>query len=85
MADRINARVDDELARKIAYIRRSMKMSTTDVVTESIGHYYHTLKSAGSRAREVLCENGFIGCADGPEDLSIMYKNELSDSIAEKI
>ena len=34
---------------------------------------------------ELLMEAGFIGCAEGPADLSATYKEELTRSLDEKL
>jgi len=84
MAHRLNARVDDELAAKVEALRRLTKKSTTDIVKAAIELYYDTVRGTGGRAADLLEQAGFIGCADGPEDLSESYKDELASSLADK-
>ena len=81
MTERINARLDPELARKLEYLRQRTGRSTTGVVKASIEAYYERLAGA-ERPFERLQD--LIGCARGPSDLSATYKRVLSDSLARK-
>jgi hypothetical protein len=83
-AHRINARLPAEVARKVAYLERRTKMSTTEVVLASIERYYDAMTRGEGTAEEALAEAGFIACADGPADLSTTYKGELAGSLAKK-
>jgi predicted transcriptional regulator len=81
---RINARLDDALARKLEDIRRRTGQSTTDVVLTAIEQYHERLEPpAGSRAAAIFEETGFLGCADGPRELADAYKSYLDFSQAE--
>ncbi len=81
MATRLNARIDEGLARKVEALRRATKQTTTEVVRVAIERYY---EQVGTEARpyDALARGGFIGCADGPADLSVTYKRELTRSLA---
>ncbi|HEY3816469.1 MAG TPA: hypothetical protein VGL81_04825 [Polyangiaceae bacterium] len=81
---RINARLPPEAARKVAYLERRRNKSTTQVVLESIDHYYLALTEEKEGAAERLERAGFIGCARGPDDLSSTYKSDLADSLRDK-
>jgi len=82
MGERLNARIDDDLARKLATLKRVLRLSTTEIVKRSIEHYYRVAVSAS--AAERLEASGLIGCARGPKDLSINYKEELARALAKK-
>ena len=84
MGERLNARIDDELARKLATLRRVLGVSTTEIVRRSIEHYYRVAISSGKSAAEILGASGFIGGDSGPSDLSLNYKEELSRALAKK-
>ncbi len=61
-------------------------MSTTEVLLASIERYYAAMtegRAEGTAAR-ALAEAGFIGCAEGPADLSSSYKSGLTRSLAKK-
>jgi hypothetical protein len=81
---RINARLPPDVARKVAYLERRTKMSTTEVVRESIDRYYAAVVDGEGSPAEVLERAGFVACAKGPEDLSVSYKAELAGSIGKK-
>ena len=81
---RINARLPPSVARKVAYLEKRTKKSTTEVVVESIEHYYAAMNEGGGTAARTLEQAGFVGCATGDENLSSAYKRELSRTIGKK-
>jgi hypothetical protein len=81
---RINARLPPDVARKVAYLERCTKMSTTEIVTESIDRYYAAIVHEEGSPAEVLERAGFVACARGPEDLSVSYKADLTRSIGKR-
>ncbi len=83
-ATRINARLPADVARKVAYLERRTKMSTTEIVVTSIERYYDAMTQGEGTAADALAEAGFIGCAEGPVDLSSSYKAEMGRSLAKK-
>jgi predicted transcriptional regulator len=70
---RINARLDEALAEKVDEIRRATKQSTTEVVITALEQYHERIQ-AQAQAYPSFSEAGFIGCAEGPADLSTDYK-----------
>ncbi len=83
-ARRINARLSPEVARKVAYLEKRTKKSTSEIVVESIEHFYASLNEAAGATAETLEEAGFVGCATGPSNLSSTYKSELARSVGKK-
>ncbi|MBS4095741.1 MAG: CopG family transcriptional regulator [Sulfuricella sp.] len=81
---RVNARLDDNLAYKLDYLVHAEGLSVSDVVKESIDRYYEAARASQSGALEIFEHNGFIGCAEGDADLSVNYKQSLSDSLQAK-
>jgi hypothetical protein len=81
MTARLNARVPDEVARKVKYLRTRLTRSTTDVVIASIEALYAQVAKQEEPAR--LLED-LVGCAEGPGDLSSTYKSLYADSLATK-
>lgn len=81
MTERLNARIDAELARKVKYLRARTRMSTTEVVKASIETYFEQV-SRQERPAELLAD--FVGSASGSPDLSKTYKRELNDSLGRK-
>jgi hypothetical protein len=82
MSTRLNARIDAELARKVALLRAKTKQSTTDVVRAALECYYEQVTKVPTA--DALRSSGFVGCADGPSDLSSDYKRHLIDSLSRK-
>jgi predicted DNA-binding protein len=81
---RINARLPPDVARKVTYLERHTNQTTTQVLRESIEHYYTAVTEGKGTAAEALERSGFVGCASGPVDLSSSYKAELARSTSEK-
>jgi len=79
---RINARIPAEVARKTAYLERRTGKSTTEVVIESLERYYAAMTSEEGAPARLLAD--FVGCSEGPPDLSSSYKSELSLSLSAK-
>jgi predicted DNA-binding protein len=81
MTERLNARIDAELARKVRYLRNATKKSTTEVVKASIEAYFEKISQQRS-AQELLAD--FVGSASGPIDLASNYKTDLARSLEGK-
>jgi hypothetical protein len=83
-ANRINARLDDALAQKVALVRKRTRRSVSQIVKESLVRYCDEELGRGGEPLAILKNAGFIGCADGPADLSTSYKTELAQSLRRK-
>ena len=83
-AERLNARIDAELARKIARLRRLTGETTTQIIKDSVELYYEKVAARSAPPAEVLAATGFIGCAGGDADLSATYKARLTRSLGRK-
>jgi Ribbon-helix-helix protein, copG family len=81
---RINARLDDDLARKVEDLMRAQGKSVTEIIKASIAHYYAASCGELTRPTQVLKRTKFIGCAEGPSTLSRDYKRTLAKSLARK-
>jgi predicted DNA-binding protein len=81
MTERLNARIDAELARKVRYLRQRTGQSTTEVVRRSIEAYFEDVRAL-ARPADLLHE--FVGCAKGRRDLSTRYKDLLTQSLSKK-
>jgi hypothetical protein len=81
---RLNARLDAELSEKLEYLKDRTKLSVTEVVKRSIERYYDEVRRGSADTHSLLMESGFIGCADGPADLSTEYKRELGALLRKK-
>ena len=83
-AVRINARLAPRLARKVAAVQRQTRKTLTVIVRESLEAYCDSSLRGGGSAAAALEANGFVGCAEGPVDLSERYKADLSVSLRRK-
>jgi len=82
MTERINARLDEALARKLSELRARTGKSTTELIRASIESYFDQVtRSAGPGA--LLDE--FIGCGEAEPELSDTYKSVLRDSLSLKV
>ena len=82
MTRRINARLDDDLARKVDALRKRTGQSTTDILRASLESYYVTVTRDAGPAAGLAA---FVGCADGPADLSEDYKSKLTAAWNRKV
>ncbi len=83
-SNRINARLDDALARRVDLVRKRKHRSVSQIVQESLARYCDDELDGGGEALAILKTAGFIGCAEGPEDLSADYKQALTRSLRRK-
>ena len=81
---RINARLENDYAEKLEYLKKQTQLSTTEIVKQAIDLLYRQSKSKTSKKIKALLESDFIGCGEGPEDLSTHYKQYLTESLAKK-
>lgn len=81
---RINARLDEIHSRKLEYLKRATDAGVSEVVKDAIDVYYDQMKARKPSAAEIFQESGFIGIAEGPEDLSTRYKEVLTESLDAK-
>ncbi|MBN3946350.1 MAG: CopG family transcriptional regulator [Nostoc sp. NMS7] len=81
---RINARLDEEYADKLAYIQQQTNQAVTDVIKSAIELYYQQLQQEQKNALSMLIQTGFIGCGQTDPDLSINYKSILRDGLKAK-
>ena len=81
---RINARLDKALAQKISLVRKRTSRSLSQVVKESLTRYCDEELRESDQPLSILRSAGFVGCAEGPEDLSSGYKKDLTRSLGRK-
>lgn len=84
MGARINARLDDALARRLKRVQAATHKSVTAIVSESIARYCDEVLKDEIRPARLLRASGFIGSGEGPADLSVTYKHELTRSLGRK-
>jgi predicted transcriptional regulator len=82
--NRINARLDDDLARKVELVCRRTNRSVSQVVKESLVRFCDAELGQASAPRKTFDAAGFVGCAEGPAEYSSNYKVELTRSLKRK-
>jgi hypothetical protein len=83
-SSRINARLDDGRSAKLEYLKRTTHLGVSDIVKRGIDLMYEDVQTRTRDPFDVLTQAGFIGSAEGPEDLSGRYKDELRELLAKK-
>jgi predicted transcriptional regulator len=81
---RINAHLDDQYTEKLEYLKKARRQSTTEVIKQAIDVLYEKTHTQQGDKVKALLESDFIGCAEGPEDLSSNYKHYLAESLTAK-
>jgi hypothetical protein len=82
---RVNARLDRDHASKFNYIRQRTNQGASDIMKAAIDIYYEKLHQESSvKPIQLLRESGLIGCAEGDSDLSVNYKQYLTESLNQK-
>jgi len=81
MSVRVNARLESEHSRKLAYLQARTGKSATEIVRASLELYFEHI--AGPVGSQALLE-GFVGSGQAAEDLSTEYKSHLTTSLEAK-
>ncbi len=83
---RINARLDDQSEKDLLFIKEQTGESVTQIIKDLLTEKaveLRTKQKPGSKMQALL-HSDFVGCADGPEDLSTNYKDYFYRGIKEK-
>lgn len=83
---RINARLDEQSEQDLLFIKEKTGETVTQIIKELLTAKAETLRAKhqpGSKMQALL-QSDFIGCAEGPEDLSVNYKKYFYQRIKEK-
>jgi hypothetical protein len=81
---RLNARLPEELARKLEALERATGQSTSNVVRVAIERYFNEICGPGRSAREAIYLSGLVGCGEAEVDLSTTYKSRLHEGLGRK-
>jgi hypothetical protein len=81
---RLNARIPDEQYRALEDVAARTGRTVSEVVRTAIGDFLSRRGEQAPTAFEALVAAGFVGCGEGPEDLSERYKEYLHEGLAEK-
>lgn len=75
---RLNARIDSDLARKIAVLSRTRQQTTTEVIRESISLLYEVHRHAGQKLLTELAGFGFVDALTAEPTLSERYQSVVT-------
>lgn len=83
---RINARLDEQSEQDLLFIKEQTGETVTQIIKELLADKAEALrqeKRPGAKMKALL-ESDFVGCAEGPEDLSENYKEYIYRGWKEK-
>jgi nucleoid-associated protein YejK len=83
---RINARLDEQSEKDLQFIKEQTGETVTQIIKELLADRANEIRQKqqpGSKMKALL-ESDFVGCAEGPEDLSVNYKDYLYQGLKEK-
>lgn len=80
----VNAQINDDIADKISFIQAQTKQDLSEILKKAIELYYQTLQTPQKTPLQILEESGFIGCSSAESDLSINYKQVLTEELNKK-
>lgn len=80
---RINARLDQESEQHLRYLQEVTGKSCTEIVKESLTHYYHSIASDSQRKNKQLLED-LAGISIGSSDGSVNYKEYVKNYVSKK-
>ncbi len=63
---------------------RSSGSRVSDILKQAIDVLYDRTQKSEGHSDKLFKRAGFVGCGDGPEDLSLRYKEELEKTVATK-
>ena len=69
---------------ELEQLRKPDDLSVSDTVKQAIDLMYDQRTTEPKKKLRALLASNFIGCAQGPEDLSINYKTYLAQDLKEK-
>lgn len=81
---RLNARLPEELTRKLEALEQATKQSTSDVVRTALERYFNEICGPGRSARDAILKSGLVGCGEAEADLSATYKSRLHEGFGRK-
>lgn len=81
---RINARLDEEQTRKVNFLKEATDSSVSEIIKHALDQYYEDIRKTQINTIDLLRKTGFIGCSDGPSNLSTTYKAKLAKGLKSK-
>ena len=81
---RVNARLDEDRAAKLQRLQLALHANASEVVKRALD-VLHKEQCEGRGAKtKALLASDFVGCAEGPEDLSSRYKQDFARALEGK-
>lgn len=81
---RINARLDEVRAEKLKQLQSLTRLGVSEIVKRAIDLLHRQQDGQSREQLDALLSSDFVGCAEGPEDLSSRYKQYLREDIESK-
>lgn len=81
---RISVRIDEALATKLKALIASSGDDLSALVTEALQRLCNERAPAGTQPYQAWLASGFIGCAEGPGDLSTRCEEYLKEDLNRK-
>lgn len=82
---RINARLDEPLARRVAALQKKTGRSLTSLVQESLEAHCERAEARPESAHEIFTRLGFIGMVRGPREASANVRKYVTEYIEQKL
>jgi ribbon-helix-helix protein len=80
---RITARLDENYEQKLKAIQQKTHLNTTEIIKQALDLMYEKTELSGWEKNQKLIEL-LAGIGEGPEDLSVNYKEYLFEGLKEK-
>lgn len=82
--ERVNARLDKKSSQELKKIVKATEKPVSEVIRQAIHIFYNQLFEDRPPSLALLEKSGFVGCGDGPSDLSANYKKYLMEGLEKK-
>lgn len=81
---RLNARLTDELSRRLLALERATGQSRSAIVRAALERYVDEARPTGRSARDAIHASGLVGCGETEPDLAGSYEARLRQSLERK-
>lgn len=80
----IDADLNEESAKDLQFLLDATTDNPSEVLQTALREYADRIRREAKAREQAWLECGFIGCGEGPEDLSAEYKNHMGSYLDEK-
>jgi hypothetical protein len=84
VAKRINARLDADAVKKLAYLAKRQGQSVSEVLRLALRHYYDEARANEASSYEIFERVGLIGCGRSGNRRSADHKEEMLEYLERK-